>query len=68
MITGPCYECEKRTPGCHSSCEDYLSYKAKKDEIRDKRHEFQRNNVMLNDVQFHSQKKKGKQVRSYNTN
>ena len=25
----PCYNCEKRTPSCHCTCEDYKEYKQK---------------------------------------
>jgi hypothetical protein len=25
---GPCFKCQDRAPGCHSTCEKYLKYKA----------------------------------------
>lgn len=25
-MKNPCYKCEKRAPGCHSDCEDYLKW------------------------------------------
>lgn len=35
MINSACYGCEKRTVGCHGTCEYYLAWKAEKDAIRD---------------------------------
>lgn len=26
-IYSPCFKCEKRVIGCHSSCEDYIQYR-----------------------------------------
>lgn len=31
----PCKNCEKRAVGCHSSCEDYISFKERNDALRD---------------------------------
>ena len=31
-----CKDCEKRNPGCHSICRDYISYKEKLDELNRK--------------------------------
>lgn len=28
-MESPCYNCEKRTSGCHSSCEEYKDYNSK---------------------------------------
>ncbi len=30
-----CYECQKRRPGCHSTCEDYKTQRAEMDETRE---------------------------------
>ena len=30
----PCYGCQKRQLGCHSTCEEYLSFKAKTEAAR----------------------------------
>ena len=30
-----CFRCEKRQPGCHSSCEDYLRAKAEYEKNRE---------------------------------
>lgn len=30
----PCYECFRRTPTCHSTCEEYLEAKKRADQIR----------------------------------
>ena len=32
----PCYNCKKRTSTCHSSCEDYLTWKKEYDEVMKK--------------------------------
>ena len=32
-MVAPCKGCEERQIGCHSSCEKYLDYKAKAEEI-----------------------------------
>ena len=39
-----CVDCTKRELGCHSTCEEYLKQKAKRDEMNEKRRAF-------NDVQ-----------------
>jgi hypothetical protein len=31
MVIYCCYKCEKRNPGCHSTCEDYKADKAEYD-------------------------------------
>ena len=31
-----CYKCEKRVVGCHSSCEDYKSFREEKDRQNEK--------------------------------
>ena len=36
-IKVPCYNCPDRAVGCHGKCESYLAYKAKANEVRDKR-------------------------------
>ena len=30
-IKNKCFGCEKRTVGCHSTCEDYLEFRKQKD-------------------------------------
>ena len=30
----PCYNCEKRTLGCHSYCKEYKSYQEEKDGLK----------------------------------
>ena len=38
MIGGaPCKGCEKRVLGCHSTCPDYLEFKAKCEKVRQAR-------------------------------
>lgn len=31
MVKAPCKDCEKRSPYCHTSCQEYISYRAEKD-------------------------------------
>ena len=35
-MTNPCYNCEKRVVGCHSSCIDYKSFREEKDRLKNK--------------------------------
>ncbi len=34
-----CKDCKKRNPGCHSDCQDYISFKKELDEYNSKRKE-----------------------------
>ena len=38
-MNAPCKDCERRTLGCHSTCEEYKAYDAKNAERRDKNFE-----------------------------
>ena len=38
----PCKDCEKRTLGCHSTCEEYIRFSTERREMLDKMHEEQR--------------------------
>ena len=40
MIEGPCYKCEKRFIGCHSSCLDFKDYRQKLDVINAKKNKY----------------------------
>ena len=33
-MSAPCMNCKKRELGCHSSCEEYLNYKAEIERIK----------------------------------
>lgn len=33
----PCQNCQKREPGCHSSCEEYIKYERQNNLLREKR-------------------------------
>ena len=39
MIKSPCLNCEKRYPGCHSKCEDYIAFRKGMDERNKKARE-----------------------------
>lgn len=32
----PCYECNKRTIGCHSKCDEYIEWAKKRREVNEK--------------------------------
>lgn len=34
----PCYQCEKRYVGCHSKCEEYISFSKENEEYRENLH------------------------------
>lgn len=36
-INSKCKGCTRRTVGCHATCEDYILYKQKVQEVKDKR-------------------------------
>lgn len=42
---GPCYNCDKRTPTCHGTCEAYLLYRKKFDKIAKERRAQQRSQL-----------------------
>lgn len=35
-MNAPCYKCQKRTPECHGSCDDYKQWKSDRDEVKEK--------------------------------
>ena len=35
-MKNPCYNCQKRAVGCHSSCDDYKSFREEKDKLKQK--------------------------------
>lgn len=35
----PCKDCEKHTPGCHSTCEEYIQFRKERDEMLNKKRE-----------------------------
>ena len=45
-----CHNCPDRRQGCHSVCEDYLAYRAKKD----KENEARRKEQLITDVKITS--------------
>lgn len=34
-MKNPCKDCTDRTPGCHSGCKDYVSFKTEKEKINE---------------------------------
>ena len=53
----PCLNCEKRTPECHGSCEEYKVYKQKLKNIHDIRREIHDKNDELNNFKYEVLKK-----------
>ena len=41
MKQAPCKGCERRKPGCHSVCEDYLEFASYREKARRNRAEYQ---------------------------
>lgn len=37
-MSAPCYNCERRSAGCHSSCEDYKDFAQERREYADRLH------------------------------
>ncbi len=35
-MKNPCYNCQKRVVGCHSTCDDYKSFREEKDKLKQK--------------------------------
>lgn len=46
-MTFPCKNCEKRTVGCHASCEPYLAVKSKHDANREQEYQEKYNNDLF---------------------
>lgn len=51
MITPPCKDCEFRTIGCHSSCEQYKAFQTEMEKIRKKATECALREDMFRDVE-----------------
>ena len=47
----PCFNCQKRCEGCHSSCEDYKAYRSELSEIKEKCREIYTKNDIIRDVE-----------------
>lgn len=37
-MQAPCKDCPDRVPGCHSACEKYAAYKAKKEQAAQRKY------------------------------
>lgn len=48
----PCKGCKNRTPGCHSSCEEYLEIKAKYDTEKAKQLDYQKQNYIVEEYKI----------------
>lgn len=48
----PCYNCEKRTLGCHSKCEEYKGYAQKNMDNNEKRRESHVKRKLVEDFEF----------------
>ena len=58
----PCYNCERRTLGCHSVCEDYRAYTAENIAVRETIREIYNKNDDINAVEFGT---KAKMIKKY---
>lgn len=61
-----CKNCQKKQPGCHSSCSDYIIEKAFHEAEKEERYEKMLVQRRLDDQQFHSISKHKKYVRKGN--
>lgn len=50
MVVKSCLYCDKRHPLCHSTCEEYLEARSRYDEMRARRDEKRRKDLVLKDV------------------
>lgn len=53
----PCYNCDKRSVGCHSSCESYKEYRKKISEKQEAIRKKKDEEEMLTDTRIRSMKK-----------
>jgi hypothetical protein len=48
----PCYECEKRVLGCHSTCEEYKAFSENKKAASSKKIEADKKHYLASDTAF----------------
>lgn len=60
----PCYQCENRCVGCHSSCVDYTRYKEKCDTVHKKMQSERSTENAIKGILINGNKSKGR--RKYN--
>lgn len=51
-MKAPCYKCEKRVLGCHSTCEDYKAFSEKNKDALGKKIEAAKKNYIARDTAF----------------
>lgn len=49
MIKSPCFNCPNRAMSCHSKCEPYIDYRARIDDLNNKKAEEENKIRMVND-------------------
>ena len=49
MIKSPCFNCPHRVMSCHSKCEPYTDYRARIDDLNNKKAEAKKQIRMVND-------------------
>ena len=49
MIKSPCLNCPNRTMSCHSKCESYTDYRARIDDLNNKKAEAKKQTDMVDD-------------------
>lgn len=49
MIKSPCFNCPNRTMSCHSKCEPYTDYRARIDDLNNKKAEAKKQTRMVDD-------------------
>lgn len=54
----PCYECQKREPGCHSRCSEYIFFRTKRDEYNKQRSKEKLLNIELETLEYKRSRRK----------
>lgn len=49
MIKSPCFNCPNRVMSCHSKCEPYIDYRARIDDLNNKKAEAKKQTRMVDD-------------------
>ena len=56
MKSAPCKDCERRYPGCHSECQDYIEFSRERNELLEQKYQEKK---LLTDNEIVRGRKKG---------
>ncbi len=57
-MNGPCLNCNKRHLGCHSTCEDYISFRKERDKYNEKVRNDKYISKMVSDINYERSKRR----------